>query len=38
MRLANDDIIAELKTRLDKEKSMKRRVQLKQMIDLLKQL
>jgi hypothetical protein len=38
MRLANDDIIAELKTRLDKEKSMKKRVQLKQMIDLLKQL
>jgi len=37
MRLTNDDIIAELKTRLDKEKSIKKKVQLKQLIELFKQ-
>jgi|GEM_PF-1615287 len=38
MRIANDDIIAELKSRLDKEKSIKKKVMLKQLIDLVRQL
>jgi len=38
MRLTNDDIIYELKLRLEKEKSLKKKVQIKQLIDLVKQL
>jgi hypothetical protein len=38
MRITNDDIIAELKVRLDKEKSLKKKVQLKQLIDLIKEI
>ncbi len=36
MRITTDDMIGELKVRLDKEKSLKKKVQLKQLIDLIK--
>jgi hypothetical protein len=38
MRLTNDDIIHELKLRLEKEGSIKKKVQLKQIIEHLKHL
>jgi hypothetical protein len=38
MRLTNDEIIYELKLRLEKEKSLKKKVQVKQLIELIKQL
>jgi len=38
MRLTNDDIIYELKLRLEKEKSLKKKVQVKQLIELVKRL
>lgn len=38
MRTSNDEIISELKQRLEKEKSIKKKVQLKELIDLIKQL
>jgi len=38
MRLTNDDLIHELKIRLEKEKSIKRKVLLKQIIGLLREL
>jgi len=38
MRLGNDDIISELKVRLEKEKSLSKKVQIKQVIDLIKKL
>jgi len=38
MRIANDEIIHELKLRLEKEASLKKKVQLKQLIEIFKQL
>lgn len=38
MRLGNDDIISELKLRLEKEKSLSKKVQIKQVIELVKKL
>jgi len=38
MRLGNDDIINELKLRLNREKSLSKKVQLKQVIELVKKL
>jgi len=38
MRITTDDMISELKVRLDKEKSLKKKVQLKQLIDLIKEI
>ncbi len=38
MRIANDEIIHELKLRLEKEVSIKKKVQLKQLIEIFKQL
>ncbi len=38
MRLTNDDIIHELKLRLEKESSIKKKVALKQIIEHLKHL
>ncbi len=38
MRLTNDDIIHELKLRLDKESSIKRKVLLKQVIEQVRHL
>jgi len=38
MRIANDEIVHELKLRLEKEASIKKKVQLKQLIEIFKQL
>jgi len=38
MRLTNDDIVHELKLRLEKEISRKRKVQLKSAIELIKEI
>jgi len=38
MKLTTDDIVAELKSRLSKEKSIKKKVLMKEIIDLLKEL
>lgn len=38
MRMTNDDLIHELKTRLQGEKSIKRKVLLKEIIGLLREL
>jgi hypothetical protein len=38
MRLQNDEILHELKLRLASEKSLKKKVTLKQLIDLMNQL
>lgn len=38
MRIANDEIIHELKLRLEKETSIKKKVQLKQLIEIFKAL
>jgi hypothetical protein len=38
MRLTNDDIVHELKLRLEKEKSIKQKVAIKQLIELVKEL
>ena len=38
MRLTNEDIVHELKLRLEKEKSLQKKVQLKQVIEMIKQL
>jgi hypothetical protein len=37
MRLSNDDILAELKLRLEKEKSPSKKVKLKQIIGFFKE-
>ena len=38
MRIGNDEIIQELTFRLEKEASIKKKVQLKQLIEIFKQL
>jgi len=38
MRLTDDDIVSELKLRLDKEKSPSKKVKLKHAIELIKEL
>lgn len=38
MRLLNEDIIRELNLRLEEEKSLRRKVTLKKLVDLLKEL
>ncbi len=38
MRIGNDEIVNELKLRLEKEGSIKKKVQLKQLIEIFKQL
>jgi hypothetical protein len=38
MRVSTDEILYELKLRLEKEKSIKQKVQLKQLVELVKQL
>lgn len=38
MRIGNDEIIHELKLRLEKETSIKKKVQLKQLIEAFKQI
>ena len=38
MRLGNDDIISELKLRLEKEKSLSKKVKIKQLIQSVKEL
>jgi hypothetical protein len=38
MRITNDEIIHELKLRLEKETSIKKKVQLKQLIEIFKSL
>jgi hypothetical protein len=38
MRISNDDMVAELSSRLEKEKSIKKKVLLKQAIESIKAL
>lgn len=38
MRLSNDDLLHELKLRLASEKSLKKKVLLKELMELIKQL
>jgi hypothetical protein len=38
MRITNEEIIYELKIRLEKEKSIKNKVQIKRLIELFKEL
>jgi len=38
MRLTNDDLIHELKLRLEKESSIKKKVQLKQLLEQMRKL
>jgi hypothetical protein len=38
MRLTNDDVLHEFRLRLEKEKSLRKKVQLKQAIELVKEL